>query len=410
MSLEEIDKLLAQWKKKLDLASQNLIDLQTLPTYQRLTGDSGFPKVKLTGVTEARVTPALEAMNDLFQYFDLLLGTVNRATELRKQVSRFLASEQKLREIEKILMGPSIDLPPMQTPMAQRELLSAAEKSNAIAPLQLLTVMANAFQVAKDAVLAVDAAWLRLEPVMANAQAEMISLQKLADSLGQGSLTELVVARQKLTDMQNLIESDPLGVSAEFDREVQPVIVRIKTNLGEVLKQRNQIREGFIKAELLRKRLIEIHQKAEIAFAESQEKVVDLSMLQPPLAPEQIEALSQWLTRLETKFGEGLFNPVRVGLENWTVKAQESLATAEKALAANQAPLDLRMELRGRLEALKAKALGRGVAEDAILSELSEQAKQLLYSRPTPLDRAAELVLQYEKRLNSHLGNISPKL
>ncbi|MGE5655502.1 MAG: hypothetical protein ACM37W_02590 [Actinomycetota bacterium] len=400
MTLEKIDQLLAEWKQKIDLVSQNLLDLQSLPTYQKLTGELGFPKVKLRGMTEARVTPALAAMNDLFQHFDLLLVTVERATELRKQVPRFLGSEQKCREIEQILTGPSIQLSVVSTPLAQRGLLSAAETTQAIAPKQLLEVMMEAFQVARDAVLAVDEAWLQLEPAIASAQTEITSLQKLADSLGQGTLSELVLTEKKITSLRQLIESDPLSAKADFAREIQPLILRVKTTLSVLVQQRNQIQNDLVTAHQLLNQLIELHRQAEIAFAESQEKVVDHSMLKTPLKPEQIDALSQWLARLEIKFSEGLLNPVRVGLENWTLKARESVATEEKAYAANQAPLDMRMELRGRLEALQAKALGRGLAEDAILSELAEAAKKLLYSRPTPLEQAADLITQYEKRLN----------
>ena len=61
--LEQIDQLLADWRKKVDFVGHNLMDLYGLPTYQRLSGTSGFPKAQLTGITEARVTPALEAMN-----------------------------------------------------------------------------------------------------------------------------------------------------------------------------------------------------------------------------------------------------------------------------------------------------------------------------------------------------------
>jgi hypothetical protein len=66
----------------------------------------------------------------------------------------------------------------------------------------------------------------------------------------------------------------------------------------------------------------------------------------------------------------------------------------------NKAPLDLRQELRGRLDVLQAKALGRGMAENVTLSALAEKAKKLLYSRPTPLNEATNLISQYEKYLN----------
>lgn len=111
MTLEQIDQLLADWRKKLDPVGQNLMDLHGLPTYQWLSGAPGFPKVQLMGITQARVTPALEAMNDLFQHFDLLLNTVNKATELRKQVSWFLVSEGKAKEAQAAFDQVYFDLP-----------------------------------------------------------------------------------------------------------------------------------------------------------------------------------------------------------------------------------------------------------------------------------------------------------
>ncbi len=400
MTLEEIDKLLADWKKKLDLVGQNLIDLHGLPTYQRLAGVSGFSKAQLVGVTQARVTSALEVMNDLFGYFDLLVQTLAQATQLRSSISRFLASQQKLQEIEQILTKPSIQLPVVQTPLAERGLLTAAETSRAIAPQELLVRMTNAYDVAKQVVLAVDEAWSRLEPMLSHAEIEIQKLQKLADSLGVDSLQELSDLHQKITALRDIIDNDPLRGSADFTREIQPQIARVKSSLEQVAKQQQLLKESFASAHQLQSQLIELHRQATDAFAESTLKVVDHSKLQKPLAIEQIEALSSWLNRLETKFAEGLVHPVQVGLENWTTKGKEYFAAVEAAYAANKAPLQTRAELRGRLEALKAKALARGQAEDTTLTELAFQAQQLLYTRPTPLDRAEQLVSQYEKRLN----------
>ena len=73
-------------------------------------------------------------MNELFQHFKLLLNTLNRAAKLRKQIPRFLASEQKIQEIEQILIKPSIQLSSVQTPLAHRGLLTAGETANARSP------------------------------------------------------------------------------------------------------------------------------------------------------------------------------------------------------------------------------------------------------------------------------------
>ncbi|WP_341529594.1 hypothetical protein WKK05_09930 [Nostoc sp. UHCC 0302] len=406
----EIDQLLADWKNKIKIANQNLLELQELPTYQRLSGSPGFPGTHLTGITAARVTPALEAMNNLFQYFDLLVQTVDKATKLRQQLPRFLprdqrigflvVGEQKIEEIRQLLTGASIELPVVQKPLAQRGLLTGVEKASAIAPAQLLEIMTNAFSVARDAVLDVDTAWANLDLMLINTEAQIRSLQQLAASLGKDSLSELVQANVTIASLRERIEQDPLGVSGDIKQQIKPLLAQVKTALEQEAKQQALVRKKFAIAQNLLQQLRELHSKSLAAFAETPEKVLDHSMLETPLAQTQIDALSQWLTRLETKLAEGWVNPVMVGLENWTIKAREYIESEERAYKANSNPLETRRELRGRLDALKAKALARGLIEDTTLAELAEQAKQLLYTRPTPLDKAGELVSRYEKRLN----------
>lgn len=400
VTLESIDQLLADWKATIARVSQNLIDLQELPAYQQLTGNAGLPMVQLVGKTKAQVTPALEAMNSLFQHFDLLLTTCDRATRLRQQIPRFLGAEAKLQEIENLLLGSSIQLPAQQVPLAQRGLLSAAETTCTLSPNKLLEAMAQTFEVAKAAVLAVDHAWSTLELTLKQTEAEISSLQQTADALGQGMLPELVTVRQQLATWRDRIEQDPLGVQNELDQQIQGILNPVKRRLDALIQQQRQIQTLLIQGKAQLQQLRDLHQQAIAAFTERQEKVVNDPSVPCPLAQEQLDALQHWFHRLEIKFTEGVMNPVQVGLENWTTKIKAAIATEQATLAANRAPLDLRRELRGRLDALQAKALARGWAEDPTLSILAQQAKHLLYTRPTPLDQATDLITRYEKHLN----------
>lgn len=400
VTLESIDQLLSNWKATIALVSQNLIDLQELPAYQRLTGNAGLPMVQLVGKTKAQVTPALEAMNSLFQHFDLLLTTCDRATRLRQQIPRFLGAEAKLQEIENLLLGPSIQLPAQQVPLAQRGLLSAAETTCTLSPNELLEAMAQTFEVAKAAVLAVDHAWSTLELTLQQTEGEISSLQNVADALGQGTLTELVAVRQRLATWRDRVEQDPLGVQDDLDQQMQIILTPIKHRLNSLTQQRTQIQALLAQGQAQLQQLIDLHQQAIAAFTERQEKVVNDPSVPCPLAQEQLDALQNWFHRLETKFTEGVMNPVQVGLENWMTKIKQAIAIEQATLIANRAPLDLRRELRGRLDALQAKALARGWAEDPTLADLAQQAKHLLYIRPTPLDQATDLVTRYEKHLN----------
>jgi hypothetical protein len=406
VNVEQIDRLLAQWKQNLDRISQNLIDLHGLPTYQQLTA---MPSdVELTGKTKAKVVPALSAMNDLFQNFDLLVKTIDRAVMLRKQVPKFLISsaESQLREIEYLLTGNSIQLGEQQIPLAQRDLLSAAQTQNAIAPAKLLEVMTAAFQVAKDVVVAVETARSHLAAQLTRAQTEMRSLQTLADSLGIRTSNELAVAQQNLLDFGDRIICDPLGVSDEFEREIEPIIIRSRQYLEEIARQKASVKQELSQAHQLLQNLIHLNQQHQTIFAEYQEKITEAATRSQPLADEQIEALNQWLARLEIKFKEGIFQPVKIGLQNWRVRTQEYLSAQQQAYTDNQTALEMRQELRGRLQALQAKALAKGMAENEQLSQIAQQAKQLLYTRPTPLEQAIQLVSEYEKLLNRSFKSI----
>lgn len=398
--LEEIDQMLADWKVKLDLISQNLMDLCGLLTYQRLSGASGFSPIQLTGITKNKVNPALDSLNELLQHFDLLSQTIDKARSLRAAMPRFLGADQKAQEISQLLNQASIQLPTTITPLAQRELLTAAETTRKIAPLQLLVAMVNTFQVVKETILAVDRIWSDLEPQLDLAEAEIANLQRQGESLGIIDLRELEISRQTLASLRDRIETDPLGTSTSFD-EINRQIAKMRSDIEQFVQAKAKLQVGFRNAHTLLQQLISLNQEAIASFAETQEKISDCPNLAPPLPLEQIEAMEQWLKRLETKLQEGLTSPVSIGLENFTAKVSEYIAIEKKAIATNRLPIQSRQELRGRLDALKAKATAKGYAEDMQLAKLAEQAKQLLYTRPTALKQAEEMVKQYETMLNS---------
>jgi hypothetical protein len=399
----EIDQLLATWQNQISAVTQNLLELQELPSYQRLC------LVKLIGITATKVTPALAAMNDLFQHFDLLVQTVDKAIQLRQQLPKFLVSDQKIAEIKQLITGNSIELSVVKIPLAKRQLLSVNNQVNAITPDELLKMMIHAFSVARDTVLEVDAAWEKLDTIIADIQKQINNLQKLAISLGQNSFIELTQAENHLHSFQQRIEADPLGVNTEIKQEIQPLLIQVKFRLEQVLQQQTQLRDKLVTSHKLLEELQENHQKSVITFAESQEKIMDHSITQTPLSDEQITALNQWLIKLETKLGEGLVNPVMIGLDNWLNKARESNILAQEVHSIYSNLLQNRQELRGRLDALQAKALAKGLIEDLTLSDLAQKAKKHLYTRPTPINQASQLVTEYEKILNHKLKIENPR-
>jgi hypothetical protein len=400
MTLEEIDKSLAEWKAKLTNASDNLHALTELITYQRLRGEGGWPKVKLTGITQDRVGEALEAMCDLWQHVNLFRDVVKRASAVRATLSRFMPSRKTLQEIEALLTGPSIKLPPVSTPLAKRGLLTAKEITESVTPQRLLEAMTKSFEVAKEAVLSVDQVWERYPNLLMEHEEEILALRQLSDKLEEGPLAELTEVQRKLVSLRGSIETDPLAVKSEGD-SIAALLKATRARLAEVDRSRAQLKSDLASARRMWDHLQATHQQAKDALRDREQKVrpENATSLPKPLADDQVEALGPWLAKLEATHREGQWRPVLVGFGKWSAIVREYITAAEAAREGNLAPLRERDELRGLLDALKAKAKDRGLAGDAELNAIAEEAWQLLHSRPTPLERARQLVTAYQSRL-----------
>ena len=70
---------------------------------------------------------------------------------------------------------------------------------------------------------------------------------------------------------------------------------------------------------------------------------------------------------------------------------------ARESLTAVTAPLAVRAELRGRLDAYKAKVARHGLAEDPLLIERYDAARRMLWSAPCDLRVAEQAVLRYQQ-------------
>ena len=84
-------------------------------------------------------------------------------------------------------------------------------------------------------------------------------------------------------------------------------------------------------------------------------------------------------------------------LESLEQKAEDELLRARESLTAVTAPLAVRAELRGRLDAYKAKVARHGLAEDPLLIERYDAARRMLWSAPCDLRVAEQAVLRYQQ-------------
>lgn len=402
MTLEELDARLADWSAQLTLASSNLIELDDLFTYKRLRGEIGESQPVLAGVTATRVIPALAALQDIWQYLQMLQDLLRRAQEQRKTV-RLWNQERVLHEIEQMLTGPSISLGTTQKPLALRGLLSTSKQTEMVTPASVLHFMTRAFEVAKDTILEVDVAWKRLEPALNDCELQLTGLSADAKALGSDAEAELAPLRTQLKTLYNRVMTDPLGVNSDLTNAFIPAATRVRARLNQIVKRRDEVMALKGRADTLMAELRDTNRRCADVLVECRGKVDRPANLRAPLPAASLDDLETWLQTLGQTLQQGNWQAATVGLTRWLESGQSHLNAEKAALAVNSAPLDSLAELRGRLSSLRAKERAytlRGAPADPALETLAQEAERLLELRPSPLPEATAAFNAYETRLN----------
>jgi hypothetical protein len=393
----EVDALIASWEERLRRVDENLIALESEPTYQMLSGRAG-EKPSLEGVTQERVLPALLALGPLFEDRARLTEVVDRAKEIRTSVG-FWDKEQKLHEIQSLFYGPSIRLAPSHIPLSRRNLLDPASADVVVVPEQLLFAMANAYQVARDAVTEVAEAWARLEPFLEGVERELASLKTTAKDLGDASASpELDWLDAELGRLRSQVARDPLGVAGGVEAVLTPRLRALRSRLTEQHATKGRVATGLDAAAALERECARGHASAKDARARAFTEVFHANL--PASVDDTLMAgLSAWREKLEATALAGRFGPADVGLKRWNETARSYLAEDKAVASALEGLLAERTELVGRLSARRAQLealVAKGTPVDPDLIARGQAAESLLRARPTALADAARAVDAYE--------------
>ena len=394
----EVDQLIHSWDERLKRVDENLILLESEPTYQMLAGVAG-QRAPLEGVTRARVAPALDALSDLFEHRVRLTEVVDRAKELRASLG-FWDKDERLLEIQQLFSGPSIKLGAKTTPLSQRNLLDPTATDVAVVPEQLLAAMADAYHVARDAVAAVARAWATLEPLLETAEREVAEQRRAAQDLGDlGSvLPELSWLEAELARARAEVAKDPLGVSGSIAGDLAPRLAGVRMSIGELSAARDRVTAGLQDATTLEREIAEAHVAALRAPEVAAREVMGVS-LPAPVVDSLLSGLAPWREKIASAARAGHWRSADVGLQRWFETARAYLTQDAAVRSALDSLVATRAELKGRLSARRAQldALGaRGARVDPELVDRGREAEGLLRARPTSLPLAVRVVERYE--------------
>lgn len=393
MTRDGVDHALTKLRDERDRIGSALLDLENHQGYQLLKGTT------LTGMTRERWESVQEQVTALWELFDAFRRQLDQAEEIRAQQTR--PNTERLTRLTWLLAGESVELTGKQIPLEKRSLLGPSAERLTLN--DVVTRMTRIYEKATEAVAAVDTVWSVLLSRLEAVEDAHREAARLAAVLELNDL-ELDRTGRRLAEVRTTVVSDPLTLTSggaadtarldELARELGP----IRTRLEDAVRLRSEHGERLRSLGAA----IDAVREAEDA-ARSTRDVVLVKIASPALPdlPDLAPVLADRLAALNALRDKGRWTELAgaaAELERSVEAALDQARTVQQTIAGL---LERRDELRGRLEAYRAKAGRLGRSEDLELGRLYEQAKVLLWTAPCDLRQATVALAGYQKAITS---------
>ncbi|MGW3458670.1 hypothetical protein ACWDE9_03435 [Streptomyces olivaceoviridis] len=406
MDRDEVDRALARLGQEHEAIETSLLALQDHAGRRLLEG------ARLTGVTKERWQAAEAQITRLWAYFDAYTAALRSAREIRAR--RRWSSREDLAELTEVLRGESVTVPGGGN----------GRLSESFSLSALVERMNELYATSLDMIVAADAVWSALPARIDLLAAELQRTRQLAHSVGvrpgeHPAGDDLERITRTLTRLREDVVSDPLAfwVPAEgssapgggrpdttvYDREAR-ALEDVRREIDAVLTVRQDAEARLI-------RLRDVLSRADRTLAEARtargEVLAKIAATEVPVVSGPPTALQEQLATAAEYRRQAQWHRLSPLLESLEEKAEDELLRARESLTAVTAPLAVRAELRGRLDAYKAKVARHGLAEDPLLVERYDAARRMLWSAPCDLRVAEQAVLRYQQAVAELLGSAS---
>ncbi|MET9802833.1 hypothetical protein [Streptomyces sp. NPDC006368] len=405
MDRDEVDRALARLGAEHKAVEDSLLALQDHAGRRLLEG------AELTGTTKDRWATTERTISLLWTYFDAYTTALNEAREVRAR--RRWPGRDDLAELTERLRGESVTVSGTGS-LAERFTLE-----------RLVERMNELYASSLDMVVTADAVWSALPARIDLLAAELRRTRSLAHSVGvrpgeHPAGDDLEDITHELAALRERVVTDPLafwrpavGSSApgggrpdtdRYDRAAR-ALEDVRREIEAVL----QVRQDS-EARLLRLR--DVLSRADRTLAEAREArgevLAKIAASEVPVVGGPPTALQERLAIAAEHRRHARWHRLSPLLESLEQEAEEELLRAREQLTAVTAPLAVRAELRGRLDAYRAKVARHGLAEDPLLIERYDVARRMLWSAPCDLRAAEQAVLRYQRAAAEALSGPGP--
>ncbi|MEU8526146.1 MULTISPECIES: hypothetical protein [Streptomyces] len=394
MDRDEVDRAMARLGAEHKAIEDSLLALQDHAGRRLLEG------ARLTGTTQDRWTATERTITLLWTYFDAYTAALHTVRELRAR--RRWPGREELVELTERLRGESVTVGGGAALAERFSLESLVDRMNELYAGSL------------DTVVTADAVWSALPARIDLLAAELGRTRSLAHSVGvrpgeHPAGDELEAITAELTVLREQVVSDPLafwrpaqGSSApgggrpdteRYDGAAR-ALEDVRREIEAVLAVRQDSEERLL-------RLRDVLSRADRTLAEARaargEVLAKIAASEVPAVSGPPTVLQERLATAAEYRRHAQWHRLSPLLESLEQEAEDELLRARESLTAVTAPLAVRAELRGRLDAYKAKVARHGWAEDPLLIERYDTARRMLWSAPCDLRVAEQAVLRYQQ-------------
>lgn len=399
MSREGIDHALNRVRGEVDRISLNLADLDRHAVY-RLLRDA-----ELSGGTRSRWEATDVHVHRLWLIHAAFESVVEHAANLRESG---VADPQD--ELTRLLMGESVTLPLAEVPLNERGLLDPDTENITLA--EAIARMTADYEAITEVVSAVETAWDALHPRLAELDAMWQEVGTLADMVEVPD-DEYEDLRAELERVGNTVRRDPLALVADggvdtsgLDR-LRSVLDRTRGELRDALRMRDAYDENVsrlrsaiddVEKVVLRSRELRLRVVAKISSPAAVDVPDPVPELRAVIAEmDELRSRRRWRA-LGVRLGE---------LQRSVHECGDDARDRERNLGGL---LQRRAELRGRLDAFRARAVRLGLAEHERLVEPHGRAHWELWNAPCDLRAATVALSAYQRALQELAGTETPSV
>ncbi|GAA4208935.1 hypothetical protein [Actinocatenispora rupis] len=390
---ERADQLLADAGTAYDRLAGTMYAIDAHPAVLLLRGGT------VTGVTRRRRDALEPRITVLWAHFSAVGDLLEAARGVRGRRGRL--GDDDLVELTALLREPVIPL--------DADGLPADGTGRPVHERVCLVDMLPRLTTEADALLAelstVDAAAAALATALAPLSDELGRIRSTATDLGEPGLVAGPAAAYEA--LRDEILSDPLGAAPDGTppASVTDRITALRTELHSVraaVEQLDALRAGYPAERARLTDLLATVAEAETAaggaYRVVAEKIADPGLPAAPASAGPLGSRFDELDRLHATRSWRRLGAAARGLERDITEAR---TRAAELRAAADGLLARRDELRGRLDAYRAKAARLGLLEDTDLARRHTAAQTLLYTAPCDLPAATRAVFAYQQALSA---------